>query len=112
RRSRSWPSSSSCARSAALQSELLGGGRVGGTFFAVGVAVRPAPTPALRYGERALNVSDHDPARATTLVSLALLAWNEGPLRWRMTRDYDRKESLEVPLDLRLSAVEAMIDFV
>ncbi|HEY8924122.1 MAG TPA: hypothetical protein VIU64_07050, partial [Polyangia bacterium] len=96
----------------ALQTERLGAGRVPGTFFAVGVDVRPAPTPALRYGERALNVGDHDPTRATTLVTLALLAWNEGPLRWGMSDEYHRAESPVVPLDLRLSAVEAMIDFV
>ena len=96
----------------ALQSERLGSGRVPGTFFAVGVDVRSAPTPALRYGERALNVGDHDPTRVTTLVTLALLAWNEGPLRWGMSDEYHRTESPEVSLDLRLSAVEAMIDFV
>jgi len=96
----------------ALQSERLGSGRLPGTFFPVGVVVRSAPTPALRYGERALNVSDHDPARVTTLVTLALLAWNEAPPRWSLAREYERKESLDVPVDLRLSAVEAMIDFV
>jgi len=96
----------------ALQSERLGSGRVPGTYFGVGVDIRSAPTPALRYGERALNVGDHDPGRVTTLVTLALLAWNEAPLRWSMIDEYRRTESPEVPLDLRLSAVEAMVDFV
>jgi superfamily II DNA or RNA helicase len=83
-----------------------------GTYRPTGITVLSSPVPALRYGERALSVADEFARHATIEVSLALLSWNEGGLRWTLLRDGSRQETNAVPPHYTEAAVEGMIDFL
>ncbi len=83
-----------------------------GTYAPAWVRLLVSPQPVLRYGERGLNVDDSFAQRTTVEVSVALLGWAEGPLRWTMTSDRSRQETADIPPECREAAVEAMIDFL
>jgi superfamily II DNA or RNA helicase len=83
--------------------------RPAGTYQPVAVRVTRTPVPLLRYEEWPLA----GPGRTAgdREVALALLGWNEGPLRWAVYR-LDRALLAEASADERQAALEAMIDFV
>jgi superfamily II DNA or RNA helicase len=81
--------------------------RPAGTYQPIAVRVTRTPVPLLRYEESALTGR----TAGEREVALALLGWNEGPLRWAVYRE-DRVLAAEPSLDERQAAAEAMIDFV
>ena len=78
-----------------------------GTYERVRVQVAEAPAPRLLYEERTLTA----PGADVDDVSLLLVGWNEGALRWGRHRG-NLTVAGEVSPGHRRRALEAMIDFV
>ena len=84
-----------------------------GTFDPRRVEVARAPAPALFYWESTLSQSLDDEPRPNQFdeIGLLLLGWEEGPLRWTLSRK-DTYEVESVPEDRQHAALIAMIDFL
>jgi superfamily II DNA or RNA helicase len=81
-----------------------------GTYERVRVQVAEAPVPRLLYEEWTLT-GPRGPGASVDDVSVLLLGWNEGALRWGRYRG-DRAVAGHVALPHQRRALEAMIDFV
>ncbi len=95
-------------------SQLRGAGaaaRPPGTYEPAGVRVVREPVPALRYQERFLFGADRLAGGGPDDAGLVLLGWSDGPLRWMIWHD-DKPRAGEPAPELRLAALQAMIDFI
>jgi superfamily II DNA or RNA helicase len=81
-----------------------------GTYERARVQVSSAPAPRLLYEERTLT-GPRGPEASVDEISLLLLGWNDGELRWARHRK-GRAVAGEVAPALRRRALEAMIDLV
>ena len=103
------------AEKQALLSARVRPARPFANYLPTGVRLLPSPLPGLRYGERPVKDDDDDDwdeRRPPIEVSLALLGWDDGPLRWTLHRPGTSHESRDVSADLREAAVDAMIDLL
>ena len=82
-----------------------------GTYEPAGVRVVRDPVPALRYRERYLFGATRSSGGGPDDVGVVLLGFRQGPLRWTSWRD-DRPGGGDVAAELRLAALEAIIDFI
>ncbi|HEY4392962.1 MAG TPA: DEAD/DEAH box helicase [Polyangia bacterium] len=102
------------ARLQASRTELLASGeataRPTGTYEVGGVRVVSEPAPMLLYDEIPLTGSRGRELSGDGVVALMLLGWRDEALRWG--RVGARSARGEVPSALRLSALDALIDFV
>jgi superfamily II DNA or RNA helicase len=81
-----------------------------GTYERARVQVSSAPAPRLLYEEWTLT-GPRGPGASVDEISLLLLGWNEGELRWARHRG-GRAVAGDVAPALRRRALEAMIDLV
>jgi superfamily II DNA or RNA helicase len=87
--------------------------RPAGTFHPRRIELVRTPVPALFYWESSVAQSIDEEPRPTHRdeVGLLLLGWDEGPLRWTLSRG-DPHEQESVPEDRQHAALGAIIDLV
>lgn len=87
------------------------GARPPESYAPTGIRVSPSPVPRLSYAERVFTGLRRPGEPGTNQVSLALLGWREGPLRWTDSTE-GRPSGSSIAPDTLAAALDNLIDFL